>query len=189
MSAQPWYSTDKGDQRCRRLADRHYSRRTVGSPQWTRPGWCLPLWTADGHGEAVFCWFRPKWESGLPGTERFDGLRAIECIIFRNETAWRSSTLIRAAVAAVLAWEHARDVEWADGLITGVNADATAARRSRRARPGECFRQAGWVDFPHAAGQADVWLRCGELSEAAAAPFEPRGQMALPDGLLAGGSP
>lgn len=183
---QPWLETDKGDPRCRRLADGHYTRRTVGHPLWTRPGWNQVLWTRDETGDAVWCWFRPKWESGIAGTERFDRLRAIECSMFRNTTAWRSSALIRAAVAAVLAWEHARDVAWPDGLITGIDSAATAARRSGRALPGECFRRAGWEPFKHAAGRADVWLRCSELPRVAApARRERRGQFEFDEPLIA----
>lgn len=159
-----WFEVDKGDPRCRELADRHYSRQTIGHPMWTRPGWNFVLYAEQRNGRsAVFCWWRPKWEAGVL---RKDGLRAIECTIFRNETRFWSSDLIRDAVAAVQTWEHAVDVEWPDGLITGVNAAATAQGRSDASRAGHCFREAGWRDFDHKAtkSRADVWLRFdGEL--------------------------
>ncbi|CAM4521976.1 hypothetical protein [Paenibacillus typhae] len=44
----PWLVVTKGGDSCRRLADRHYSRQTVGSPQFTRPGRNLVLRTALG---------------------------------------------------------------------------------------------------------------------------------------------
>lgn len=157
-----WTVTTKADQRPRMLADRHYTRQSVGHPMWTRPGWNQILYLEQKNGRAaVFCWWRPKWESGIKGTERKDGLRCIECAIFRNETRHRSSDLIRQAVKMVGTWEHAKDVEWPDGLITGVSSSATAGGRSKEHLPGHCFREAGWVDFEHPGRRrrADVWLR------------------------------
>jgi hypothetical protein len=127
---------------------------------WTRPGYNYVLYTEDAKGAAVFCWWRPKWEDGQ---DRFDGLRAFECTIFRNETSMLSSELILEACSAVLTWKWAVNTAWPDGLITGVNSQATQHRRSKRSRPGECFRRAGFVDFEHKAGRGDVWLRLEHL--------------------------
>ena len=156
-----WVRTTKADQRCRVLADRHYSRQTPGHPMWTRPGYVMILYCEQRNGRAaVWCWWRPKWEDGRPGLQRKDGLRAIECTMFRNETRWRSSDLIRDAVALLATWAHAIDVAWPDGLVTGINSVATAAGRHPSSRPGECFLQAGWKPFPHRASKrADTWLR------------------------------
>lgn len=134
---------------------------SVGHPMWTRPGWNQVLFLEQKNGRrAVFVWWRPKWESGLAGTKRKDGLLAIECTIFRNETRFRSSDLIEDAVRCVGSWEHALDVEWPDGLITGVNTVKTAGGRSSLSLPGECFRQAGWTEFAHPGKgkRADTWL-------------------------------
>jgi hypothetical protein len=157
-----WQVTDKRNVRCRMLADRHYTRQAPGHPMWTRPGWNQILYLRQLNGrEAAFCWWRPKWESGLPGTERKDGLRCIECTLFRNETRFRSSDLIREAVMMVMGWEHALDVEWPDGLISGVQSRATAAGRSAVHSAGHCFARAGWEYFDHPGKRrrADVWLR------------------------------
>jgi hypothetical protein len=157
-----WIETDKGDPRCRELADRHYTRQTIGHPLWTRPGWNFVLFYRQQNGRsAVFCWWRPKWESGLIGTERKDGLRCIECSIFRNETRVRSSDLIREAIQCLYTWEHAYDVSWPDGIITGVNSEKTKQGRSIDSLPGECFRRAGFEPFKHPGKnlRADVWLR------------------------------
>lgn len=155
-----WHGVHKGYSRCRALADRHYSRQRPGHPMFTRPGFNQVLWASDGQGEAAFVWFRPKWESGLKGTGRQDKLHAIECTLFRNETTYRSSELIEEAVAAVQTWVHATDAVWLDGLITGVNSEATREKRSPRHPPGWCFIRAGWKPFVHQKGRADVWLRC-----------------------------
>lgn len=168
-----WTLTDKGDSRYRREADAHYTRQTPGSPQWCRPGFNMTLFFADARGPAVFNWWRPKWEEGIA---RMDGLRAIECTIFRNRTRSLSSDLVLEAVAAVQTWEHWRDAGVTHGLITAINSAKTARRRSRRSPPGTCFRAAGWEPFDHAAGFADVWLTCRVWPEAEAPAPEPHGQ-------------
>lgn len=157
-----WIETDKGNPRCRVLADRHYTRQSPGHPMWTRPGWNMVLFAEQKNGRsASFCWFRPKWESGIRGTERKDGLRAIECAIFRNETSWLSSKLIIEAVSCLLTWDHALDVAWPDGIITGVSSEKTKLGRNSAHEPGHCFREAGFEPFVHSGknAKADVWLR------------------------------
>jgi hypothetical protein len=120
-----WMVTHKGDRSCRLLADRHYSRQTIGHPMFTRPGRNLVLRTAGG--DAVWVtWY------GI----RDDGLDAYECTIFRNESKYRSSDLIRWAVEAT-------EAEWGaspkDGMITYVAAD-----KVRSTNAGYCFKAAGW---------------------------------------------
>ena len=122
----PWIITNKGDQDCRELADRHYSRQKVGSKQWTRPGRNLVLRTVDA--KAVWV----TW-SGI----RDDGLEAFECTIFRNESEHLSSELIKWAIFATVC-------EWGgeiprDGFITYVN-----QQKVNSEIPGYCFKRAGW---------------------------------------------
>lgn len=155
-----WQITHKGDDRCRALADRHYSRQNPGHPMFTRPGFNMVLYFEDSFGPATWVWFRPKWESGIRGTMRKDGLFAIENTLFRNESNFLSSTLIQAACSMLRHWDRARDVAWPDGAITGIKSSATEKRRSRRALPGKCYREAGWVPFEHrSSDRADVWLK------------------------------
>lgn len=121
----PWLVTHKGDKTCRILADRHYSRQHVGASMFTRPGRNLVLRTAAG--DAVWV----TW-SGI----RDDGLRAWECTIFRNESLFLSSDMIRAAVSATIA-------EWGQpppaGIITYVDQS-----KVRSSNPGFCFLSAGF---------------------------------------------
>jgi hypothetical protein len=121
----PWIVTHKGDKSGRLLADRHYSRQTIGHPMYTRPGKNLVLRTADGMAVWV------TW-SGI----RDDGLDAWECTIFRNETTILSSEMIKHAVIAT-------ESEWGklpdDGIITYV-----AANKVKSVNPGYCFKKAGW---------------------------------------------
>lgn len=161
---------NKADTRPRLLADRHYTRQTPGHPMWTRPGYNYILYLEQKSGRAAaFCWWRPKWEDGRPGTSRKDGLLAIECTLFRNETRYRSSDLIRDAVTLLYKWEHALDVAWPDGLITGINSVATQGGRNPEHPPGYCFIEAGWVPFEHGGRgkKADTWLYCGYSQGAA----------------------
>lgn len=152
-----WIETHKGDARCRALADRHYSRQHVGAPMFCRPGYNQVLYAHDDYGEAAWVWFRPKWESGLPGVARKDGLQAIECTLFRNETHILSSELIREAVEWVRRWNRLT-VLVPDGLITGVSSAATESRRGKSHAPGYCYVCAGWLPMHHRVGAADVWL-------------------------------
>lgn len=120
-----WIVTNKGDQECRRLADRHYSRQKIGSRQFCRPGRNLVLKT-EGADAVWVTW------SGI----RDDGIDAWECTIFRNESTHLSSALIREAIELTLR-------EWGqpppDGIITYV--DQT---KVRSVNPGFCFLKAGW---------------------------------------------
>lgn len=152
-----WLLTNKGDQQCRRLADRHYSRQTIGASSFTRPGYNLVL-TLENHS-AVFVWFRPKWESGIKGTERKDGLRAIECTLFHNKSKILSSLLIIDAVACLLTWEYALNTQWPDGIITAVNELYTRKQRSNKSQPGQCFIHAGWKSLQHnTSNRTSHWL-------------------------------
>ena len=161
-----WKPTHKGDVRCRKLADLHYTRQTPGHPMWTRPGYNYVLYFANEHGEAAWCWWRPKWEHGTPGTQRKDGLQCLECTLFANkrwsEEAVLSSALVQDAVSALWLPKARRDLHLQNPhkllLITGVDSKQTAKRRARASLPGKCYREAGWSDFTHRKGKADTWL-------------------------------
>ena len=113
------------------LADRHYSRRKVGSPQFMPPGQTLVLVTEDRR--AVFGWWRPHPASGLPSMNGRDGWT---CTIFRNEGAGLSSELILAAEPILLERHDCGP----DGLMSYV-----WDRKVRSVNPGYCFRMAGYT--------------------------------------------
>jgi len=143
-----WIITHKGDQSCRFLADKHYSRQTVGATQFTRPGENLVLRTADG--EALFV----SWRSKHP---RKDGYGyAYECTIFRNESPHKylSSDLIKWAV-------HATVQEWGgfpgDGFITYVSPTAV-----KNENPGFCFEKANFIKQSQMSSRG---LRCYKLEQ------------------------
>lgn len=160
-----WVAASKGDMRTRAMADNHYTRQTPGSPSWTRPGYNYVLLHEAEDGSALFCWWRPKWEDGRPGTKRKDGLRVIECTMFRREgRTILSSLLINDAVDCLCSPEarqalHLDNAGRIDGLITGVGSTKTTRCRSDRSKPGACFRHAGWTEFyKNTKSKADVWL-------------------------------
>lgn len=160
-SMNPWVRVHKGDSRARVLADCHYTRQNPGHPMWTRPGYNYVLLVEPGL--AVWCWWRPKWEAGV---ERKDGLRCLECTIFRRTLqAPLASSLVCWAVDALWRQEAFEDLRLAnavpitDGLITGVGSVQTQKGRSKNSLPGKCFLAAGWRYFDHRPGRADVWLK------------------------------
>ena len=131
MSANLWRAVKKTDPICCALADRHYSRRKVGSSQFMPPGQTLVLLNIDN--DAVFGWWRPHPATGIIAMNGLDGWT---CTIFRNEGRWLSSCLILDAEAALLATGHSIGP---DGFLTYV-----WDKRVRSSNPGFCFKAAGW---------------------------------------------
>lgn len=127
-----WQRITKFDPRGAALADRHYSRRKVGSPQFMPPGQTMVLLTEDGR--AVFGWWRPHPASGIRAMNGLDGWT---CTIFRNEGAGLSSELILLAEEALVR-EH--DVG-PSGFITYV----FDAKVKPKQNPGYCFIKAGYA--------------------------------------------
>lgn len=108
------------------LADRHYSRRTIGARQFMNNGRKLVL--RDTPGTVVFGWLWPQSEL------RFDDQVGYNNAIFRNESSRLSSDIILEAEA--MAFE-----KWGPNrLYTYV--DPMSVRFLKPA--GWCFVQAGW---------------------------------------------
>jgi hypothetical protein len=130
LKRSPWVVVPKGNKAAVALADGHYSRRKVGSPQFMPPGQTLVLITPDE--KAVFGWWRPHPTSGI---KQMNGLDGWTCTIFRNTGPHRSSDLILAAEQELLS----RFEVGPDGMLTYVW-DAKVASDN----PGYCFKVAGW---------------------------------------------
>jgi hypothetical protein len=126
-----WVVSHRFDARALPLADRHYSRRKPGSPQFVPPGRCLVLITPDADA---------LWTTSWPLAEfvRHRWAGAWTCSLFRNESPHLSSDLIREAVAATR-WRYGEPPPL--GIITFV--DASRVRRKRD--PGRCFIRAGFA--------------------------------------------
>lgn len=93
-----WELSHRGDPRGCALADRHYSRQKIGSPQFMPPGGCVVLYAKANDGQAI-------WGTSTPFAEyvKHAWAGAWMCSIFRNEGAGTASDLIRQAVAATRA--------------------------------------------------------------------------------------
>lgn len=134
-----WVRSWRADPDVRPLADRHYTRQSVGHPQFVPPGRCLVLKTVDN---AAY------WVSSWPNAEyvKHAWAGAWTCTAFRNEAPerYRSSDLIREAVR--LTWDYwspapTGDPFWRHGFISFVDASKVRPKRD----PGRCFARAGWA--------------------------------------------
>ena len=133
-----WWRVSRNDPRARDLADRHYSRQTVGAPEFMANGRTFVLLTVDA---------RAVW--GV--IENLDpaGRRRWRCSIFRNEGPVRSSELIREATQRTFTfWRLRYGAIPAEPLQTEV--DPTQVRRKRD--PGRCFIRAGWREVGESRG-------------------------------------
>lgn len=125
-----WQLSHRFDPRALPLADRHYNRQKVGSPQFVPPGRCVVLLTENADALWVTSWpFAEFVKHAWAG--------AWVCSCFRNEGPILSSELIREAVA-VTRYEYGEPPEL--GMITFVNADKVRRKRD----PGRCFVKAGF---------------------------------------------
>jgi hypothetical protein len=125
--------------RGRRLADRHYSRQSIGAANFVKPARCLVLVTESG--SAV-------WVTTYPFAEyvRHEWAGAWECAMFRNESELLSSDLILEAVAATR-WKYGEPP--ALGMVTFVNPKFVAGTFIRIGNKkvltwGYCFQKAGF---------------------------------------------
>src|SRR5690606_401429 len=126
-----WVQSHKRDPRGARLADRHYSRRKVGSPQFMPPGQTLVLVLADGR--AVWGWWRPHPASGLVAMNGLDGWT---CSLFRNESDQLSSELILEAERRLAESGYGCGPH---GMLTYVYDS-----KVQSSNPGFCYLVAGW---------------------------------------------
>lgn len=142
------------------LADRHYSRRTVGARQFLYSGRKLVLRNTEG--TILFGWLFPDQD------KRMDGQSGYNCAIFRNESGRRSSdVLLEAEGAAFAKWGRNR-------LYTYIDPQKTRTIAALRDYPrwgirkgerivGFSYRKAGWKPRLHKDGRphlsgAGQWL-------------------------------
>lgn len=130
MPDNPWRSSDRADPSAVILADRHYNRQKIGTPQFVPPGRCIVLLTVSKNALWVTSWpfamfTKHAWAGAWVNS------------LFRNESsAYLSSDLIAFAVAVTRS-------QWnppTNGIISFV--DASKIRHKRD--PGRCYRRAGW---------------------------------------------
>jgi hypothetical protein len=129
-----WVKSNRFDPVGCAIADRHYSRQKIGSPQFVPPGRCLVLLSPAKRGAKalwVTTWQRyalHAWEGAWMNT------------LFRNEGAGLSSELILEAVACTR--YHWRDHEEPKlGMVTFVDSSAVRPKKD----PGYCYKKAGFI--------------------------------------------
>jgi hypothetical protein len=125
-----WYKSSRADKRALPIADRHYNRQKIGSPQFVPPGRCLVLLTKEANA---------LWVSSWPIAEyvMHQWAGAWICTCFRNESVILSSILIREAVAVTrYFWKEIPNL----GIITFVDPNKVRKKRDM----GRCYRKAGW---------------------------------------------
>ena len=124
-----WQLSTSHDPRGCALADRHYSRKKPGTPQFAPPGRRIVLLKDP---DAVWC---TSWPYGELVAHDYPG--AMVCTIFRNESDVLSSLLVRQALAATR-WKYPELPDL--GIITWINAGKVRRKRD----PGRCFLRAGF---------------------------------------------
>jgi len=130
-----WTQTWKADPAVRRLADRHYSRETIGAVGFAPPGQTIVLRLTHEGQEAA-------WISSWQQYAKHAWRGAWVCTLFRNETTLRSSDLIREALAVTLTlwgYGYGEQLPPKQGMITFVD-----PRKVQSNVPGWCFRRAAF---------------------------------------------
>lgn len=91
-----WCQSHRFDPAARALADRHYNRQKIGTPQFVPPGSCAVFVTDDA---------KAFWITSAPFAEyvKHEWPGAWVCSAFRSEGAGVASELIREAIAATRA--------------------------------------------------------------------------------------
>lgn len=126
----PWVQVRRTHDSARELADRHYSRQTIGAEGFMPPGRTFVL---------VSRCERALW--GVVENKDPAGALRWRCSIFRNEGAGRSSALIVDATARTFDFWRARGELPATPLSTEIDPSKVKHKRD----PGRCFRRAGWT--------------------------------------------
>ena len=127
----PWRRSDRADPAALPLADRHYNRQKIGSPQFVPPGRCLVLLTADRSALWVTSWPLAQY------VQHAWGGAWVNSLFRREDSPYLASDLIRWAVA------HTRAV-WPDVPEPGIVSFVDAAKTEGKEVPGWCYRRAGW---------------------------------------------
>lgn len=93
---QVWHLSHRADPIARDIADRHYNRQKIGSPQFVPPGRCCVFVTKNKKAFWVTSWPFAQYVK-----HRWAG--AWVCSAFRSEGAGKASELIHLALAATRA--------------------------------------------------------------------------------------
>lgn len=134
-----WQISHRFDPDAASLADRHYSRQKVGSPQFVPPGRCAVFLSKCKRAYWVTSWQYPEYV-------KHAWKEAWVCSAFRSEGAGKASDLILQAISATM-WHFQNDEVPELGMITFVDRDKVKPTFVRGAREwGFSFKKAGFVE-------------------------------------------
>jgi len=131
-----WQLSHRADQEAREVADRHYNRQKVGSPQFVPPGRCMVL-------KRKGCF----WTTSFPFARyvKHEWAGAWVCSAFRRERGPLASELIRAAVAMTVQY-HFDKPSWTIDPLPHLGMVTFIDERKVREKPdfGRCYLLAGF---------------------------------------------
>jgi hypothetical protein len=163
-----WEMTNRADPAARKIADRHYNRQKIGSPQFVPPGRCVvlidraqpALWvTSWPYPEYVMHAWKGAWVNSL----------------FRKEGhGQQASDLIRAGVAATRAvWQPP-----ALGIVSFVDPEKVPGVVVRGKRIfGFAYWRAGWRHVGYTKGGLWVWQQLPGFMPPPAVPQKMQGRL------------
>ena len=140
-----WCASHRADPVAARLADRHYNRQKIGSPQFAPTGSCCVFLTTCARG---------FWITSAPLAEyvKHAWPGAWICSAFRSEGAGCASQLIREAVAATRA--HYGEPPPTLGMVTFIN---RSCRKCRKRHPVCGCAEPDWIVRPTMVRGVPVW--------------------------------
>lgn len=146
QEARYWQRIHHNDPRALDMADRHYSRKSPGTPEFVAAGEKVVLmhFAPDGTPAALWASHRPAPAANL-AQPRFDGLDVWDCSIFRIEQRTvHASDLIREAVAITRGvWPELPR----DGFYTTIDPrKVPPIKRRGRDTWGYSYSKAGWQE-------------------------------------------
>lgn len=151
-----WHLSHRADPRAVRIADRHYNRQKIGTPQFVPPGRCVVLLTEAADALWVTSWpFADYVKHAWAG--------AWVCSCFRNESSHLSSELILEAIAATKGMYGEPPPL---GIITFVDAS-----KIKSVNPGYCYLKAGFKRVGNTKGGLVALQLLPEAMPATAMPY------------------
>lgn len=156
-----WTLSHRADGAALPLADRHYNRQKIGSPQFVPPGRCLVFLSERQ---------RALWVTSWPFAEYTKHAWAGAWVnsLFRNESGRKSSEMIREAIAATrMFWTPPEN-----GIVTFVDSDEVPGVVVRGERIfGYCYLKAGFRHVGFTKGGLWAWQMLPEAMPQAAPPI------------------
>jgi hypothetical protein len=144
-----WRQVSRRDVRARRLADRHYSRQSIGAADFMGNGRTFVLLRRDDGA----VWGAIENHDPVPPAKVHDFRRGDykpqlrwRVSIFRRETGPLASDLIREATEATYCrWFRASWRERFGTIAVPLTTEIDPTRTRRKRDPGRCFLRAGWT--------------------------------------------